>query len=72
MRLPLVLFLVTLIVIAHVFLWRSDMPPGLKLTFTVLNAIGWSIVLMPILFIDQWLDSIKRRNAEPSDHDNVT
>ena len=72
MRVYLVLFLVTLIVIAHIFLWRSGMAFGLKLTFTILNAIGWSIVLLPILFIDKWLDSIKRRNAEKSSHDNVT
>ena len=72
MRLALVLFLVTLIVIAHIFLWRSGMATGLKLTFTILNAIGWAIVLLPILFIDKWLDSIKRRNAETDSHDNVT
>lgn len=72
MRRALVLFLVTLIVIAHIFLWRSGMAFGLKLTFTILNAIGWSIVLLPILFIDKWLDAIKRRNAETDSHDNVT
>ena len=72
MRRVLVLILVTLIVIAHVFLWRSDMAAGLKVTFTILNAIGWSIVLLPILFIDKWLDAIKRRNAETDRHDNVT
>ncbi|WP_415922073.1 phenylalanyl-tRNA synthetase subunit beta [Tateyamaria sp. SN6-1] len=72
MRLALVLALVTLIVIAHVFLWRSEMVFGLKLTFTILNAIGWAIVLLPILFIDKWLDAIKRRNSETDNHDNVT
>ena len=72
MRGVLVLILVTLIIIAHIFLWRSDMTFGLKLTFTILNAIGWSIVILPILFIDKWLDAIKRRNAEIDRHDNVT
>lgn len=72
MRHLLVFGLVILIVIAHVFLWRSAMDPALKLTFTILNAIGWSIVLVPILFIDKWLDSIKKRNAETDNHDNVT
>ena len=72
MRVYLVLFLVTCIVIAHIFLWRSGMAFGLKLTFTILNTIGWAIVLLPILFIDKWLDSIKRRNAERDSHDNVT
>ncbi len=70
MKVALVCAMVTLIVVAHVFLWLSDMEPGLKLTFTVLNAIGWSIVFVPILFIDRWLAAIKRRNN--SDHDNLT
>ena len=72
MRLALVLFLVTLIVIAHIFLWRSSMAFELKLTFTLLNTIGWSIVLLPILFIDKWLDAIKRRNSDKDSHDKVT
>ncbi|MBY5934662.1 phenylalanyl-tRNA synthetase subunit beta [Tateyamaria omphalii] len=70
MRKWLVLTLVTLIVIAHVFLWRSDMPTHLKVTFTIINATGWTIVLAPILLIDRWLEAIQRRNGD--DHDNVT
>ncbi|MEX0310668.1 MAG: hypothetical protein AB3N17_10550, partial [Tateyamaria sp.] len=70
MRTWLVLALVILIVIAHIFLWRSDMPMHLKLTFTIINATGWTIVLAPILLIDRWLDAIQRRNRD--DHDNVT
>lgn len=62
--------MVILIVVAHVFLWRSDMEPGLKLTFTILNAIGWTIVFAPILFIDRWLEAVKRRNSD--DHDKLT
>jgi len=56
--------LVTLIVLAHVALWRSDMPPDLKMTFTILNAIGWSIILLPIVFVSRWMNAIERRNAE--------
>lgn len=67
MRIYLVLALVLLIVIAHVFLWRSDMAGHLKLTFTILNAIGWTIVLAPILLIDRWLDAIKSRNVDKHD-----
>ena len=70
MKYALVAVMVTLIVIAHIFLWRSEMEPGLKLTFTVLNAIGWTIVFVPILFIDRWLDAIKKRNSD--EHDNLT
>ncbi|MEO0937734.1 MAG: phenylalanyl-tRNA synthetase subunit beta [Pseudomonadota bacterium] len=61
-RIILVGVLVTFIVIAHVFLWRSDMETGLKLVFTVINALGWTIVLAPMLLIDRWLDAIKSRN----------
>ena len=71
MKIYLVATMVGLIVIAHVFLWRSARDPGLKLTFTILNVIGWSIVLAPILLIDRWLDAVKRRNRS-DDHVNLT
>lgn len=58
--------LVTLIVVAHVFLWRSDMETGTKLAFTLINAAGWAIVLVPILFVDRWHEAIKKRNADQS------
>lgn len=70
MRVYLVIVLVCMIVVAHVFLWRSDAPRYLKLTFTILNAVGWTIVLAPILLIDRWLAAIQKRNN--NDHDNVT
>lgn len=40
------------------------MPTGTKLAYTILNAIGWGIVLIPILFVDRWLEAVKRRNSE--------
>ena len=63
-RALLVAVLVVLILVAHIFLWRSDMPTGLKLTFTILNAIGWTIVLAPILLVDKWIDAIRDRNGK--------
>jgi predicted MFS family arabinose efflux permease len=63
-RALLVAVLVLLIIVAHVFLWRSDMPTGLKLTFTILNALGWTIVLAPILLVDKWIDAIRDRNRK--------
>ena len=63
-RALLVAVLVVLILVAHIFLWRSDMPTGLKLTFTILNAIGWTIVLAPILLVDKWIDAIRDRNCK--------
>jgi len=70
MRVWLVVTMVALIGIAHIFLWRSEMPAHLKLTFTILNIAGWTIVLAPILLIDRWLEAVQRRNRD--DHDNVT
>ena len=67
MRAALVSTLIFFIVIAHILLWRSDMPFGLMLTFTILNAIGWTIVLAPMLLIDKWLDSVKARNSQAPD-----
>jgi hypothetical protein len=60
----LVAGLVTLIVVAHVFMWRSEMPYEAKLTFTVINTVAWTLILAPILLIDRWLNAVQRRNAE--------
>ncbi|WP_299147077.1 phenylalanyl-tRNA synthetase subunit beta [uncultured Tateyamaria sp.] len=70
MKIYLVAAMVVLILIAHVFLWRSDMARGLKITFTVINVAGWMIILAPIFLIDRWLDAVKRHNS--SDHENLT
>ncbi|MCF6444323.1 phenylalanyl-tRNA synthetase subunit beta [Nereida sp. MMG025] len=56
--------LVTLIVIAHVFLWRSDIAFNAKLAFTIINATGWTIILAPIFLVDKWLDTITAKNQE--------
>ena len=58
----LVTGLVVCIVLAHVALWRSGMDTSTKLAFTVLNAIGWTIVLAPILLVDKWLDAKRGQN----------
>lgn len=60
----LVAGMIGLIVVAHVFLWGSAMPTEAKLTFTTLNAIGWTIVFAPIFLVNRWLDSTRRRNRE--------
>jgi hypothetical protein len=43
------------------------MSTAMKLSYTLLNAVSWGVVLVPILFVDQWLEAIKRRNADKSD-----
>lgn len=59
--------LISGIVIAHVFLWRSDMAPEWKLTFTIINAVAWTIVIAPIFLVDRWLEAIQRRPKGPDD-----
>jgi hypothetical protein len=59
----IVLALVTLIVIAHVFLWLSDMPTGQKLMWTALNTVAWTIILAPVFLVDRWLDALRQRNS---------
>jgi dolichyl-phosphate-mannose--protein O-mannosyl transferase len=63
----IVLALVTLIVIAHVFLWRSDMPTGQKAMWTVLNTVTWTIILAPVFLVERWLGSVRARNGRPED-----
>lgn len=63
-RLILVAVMVCFIIVAHIFMWLSDMPRDMKITFTVLNAAGWTIVLAPILLVDRWLDAIRARNSD--------
>lgn len=63
-RLVLVAVMVCFIIVAHIFMWLSDMPRDMKITFTVLNAAGWTIVLAPILLVDRWLDAIRARNSD--------
>ena len=47
--------LAALVVAAHVALWRSpDWPTDLKLRLTVLNAIGWAVVILPAFAVARW------------------
>jgi len=64
MRVILVSVMVLFIVIAHIFLWLSDMATHLKVIFTVINIAGWTVVLAPILLIDRWLEAVKARNSD--------
>lgn len=58
-----VLCLIALVVAAHVGLWRSQhVPEAAKLRLTLLNAAGWSVVLLPALAVGLWAKAIRRRN----------
>ena len=43
------------IVVAHIGLWRSDMPQGEKLMWTIFNSVSWTVILAPIFLIDQMI-----------------
>ena len=67
----IVLTMVVLIVIAHVFLWRSDMPTGEKLMWTAFNTVAWTIILAPVFLVDRWLDSIRKRDRQSPPEDTA-
>ena len=66
----IVLALVALIVTAHVFLWRSDMPTGQKAMWTALNTLAWTIILAPVFLVERWLDATRTRNRGTRDTDS--
>ncbi|MEO0357808.1 MAG: hypothetical protein AAF386_05855 [Pseudomonadota bacterium] len=58
----LVAVMVVLIIVAHVFLWRSDMPTGEKLAWTAVNTLSWTIILAPVFLVGRWLKTIEAKN----------
>lgn len=63
----LVAIMLLVIIVAHVFLWRSDMAVECKLVFTIINAVAWIIVLAPIFLIGRWLEAVEQRNRDASE-----
>jgi hypothetical protein len=54
--------LLAILIVAHVGLWSSDrMPAEVKLRLTVINALGWAIVLLPAFAVGKWLDAHRNR-----------
>lgn len=54
----IVVVMVALIVVAHVFLWRSGMPTAEKAVWTAFDTIAWTIILAPVFLADRWLERI--------------
>lgn len=53
-RLALAAF-AALIIGAHVALWASpDWSAEAKLRLTILNALGWAVVILPALAVSRW------------------
>lgn len=54
--------LITLIVVAHVGLWRDpDIPLEAKRRLTMLNALGWAVIILPVFGVNQWLKAKTRK-----------
>lgn len=59
--------LITLIVVAHIGLWRDpDIPVEAKRRLTTLNAIGWAVIILPVFAVNQWLKAKTAKRDEPS------
>lgn len=59
--------LLALIVGAHVALWLSDAPFEAKLRLTILNALGWAVILLPALGVSLWLKAHRQRGRTGRD-----
>jgi hypothetical protein len=59
--------LLALIVGAHIALWLTDAPFEAKLRLTVLNALGWSVILLPALGVSLWLKVHRHRGQTRQD-----
>ena len=60
----LLIGLLSTIIIAHIAMWMSDrMPTDVKLRLTLINALGWAIVLLPAFAVGKWLEAKQRQNA---------
>lgn len=56
--------LILLIVVAHIGLWRDpEIPLEAKQRLTLLNALGWAVILLPAWGVSQWLKA-KTRGRE--------
>ena len=49
-----IIALIAFVVIAHVALWRSDMPRDLALKLTLINATGWGVILGGAWLVGRW------------------
>ena len=53
-RITLVL-IVALVIAGNIGLWLSpDWPTDLKLKLTILNAIGWAVIVLPAFAVARW------------------
>lgn len=69
LRLKLLLTaLITLIVLAHIGLWRDpDIPVDAKRRLTALNALTWAVIILPLFAVNQWLKAKTAPNQGKQD-----
>jgi hypothetical protein len=63
MRLYLIA-LITVIILAHIAMWSSDMPRDLALKLTLINASGWGVILGGAWLVGRWAAAHTRRDKE--------
>lgn len=55
--------LVVLIVVAHIGLWRDpDLPIDTKRRLTMINALAWAVIILPVFAVNQWLKAKTRKD----------
>lgn len=58
-------FVLGAIVLGHVALWQAeDVPLEAKQRLTLLNALGWAVIILPAVGVSFWLRAHQRRNRE--------
>lgn len=61
-RPALFVLLFALVVLGHIGLWRDPAwPVEVKWRLTILNALGWIVVLVPAYGVSRWLRARDRR-----------
>ncbi len=53
--------LILAVVLGHIAMWTSDMPRELALKLTLINALGWAVVILPAYGVAKWA-ALKRRD----------
>ena len=52
--------LIAVIIGVHIAMWTSDMPRELALRLTIINALGWMVILVPAWAVSKWAAAHKK------------
>lgn len=57
------LFTAISVVGGHIGLWLSDAPAAFKWRLTIINALGWAVVILPAIGVRFWLSAKLREKG---------